>query len=117
MYLYDGMGQNVNSANQFMYNKLESLEDRGHISPATVQSGTSSFCNGAISHLNGYASACGSNVNVDQVSLIREGPESKNEDSYFSPTRNSQRSLQREAALTKFRLKRKDRCFEKKVNC
>lgn len=30
---------------------------------------------------------------------------------------NSQRLSQREAALTKFRLKRKDRCFEKKVTC
>nr|GMC68318.1 two-component response regulator-like APRR5 [Ipomoea batatas] len=37
----------------------------------------------------------------EEVSLAQDG--------------NSQRSSQREAALTKFRLKRKDRCFEKKV--
>ncbi|CAE6118590.1 unnamed protein product [Arabidopsis arenosa] len=41
--------------------------------------------------------------------------EKKNEDGYSSSVGKFQQSLQREAALTKFRMKRKDRCFEKKV--
>ncbi|PRQ60581.1 putative response regulator and transcription factor RR-A-type family [Rosa chinensis] len=90
-------------------------EDRGHISSNNDQSATSSFCNGNASHLNslGYGSACGSN-NVDQVAMFRAAPESKNEDSVFNHSGNN-RSIQREAALNKFRLKRKDRCYEKKV--
>lgn len=96
---------------------LDSLEDHGLISPATDQSATSSFCNGNASHLNsiGYGSACGSNSNVDQVSIIRTASDSKNEESFLAHNANSHRSIQREAALTKFRMKRKDRCYEKKV--
>lgn len=88
---------------------LDSLEDRGLISPATDQSATS--------HLNsiGYGSACGSNSNVDQVSIVRTASDSKNEESFLAHNANSHRSIQREAALTKFRMKRKDRCYEKKV--
>ena len=80
------------------------------------QSATSSFCNANASQLNsmGYGSACGSN-NVDQVAIFRAAPESKNEDSFFNHSGNN-RSIQREAALNKFRLKRKDRCYEKKVH-
>lgn len=91
-------------------------EDRGHMSSNNDQSATSSFCNGNASQLNsmGYGSACGSN-NVDQVAIFRAAPESKNEDSFFNHSGNN-RSIQREAALNKFRLKRKDRCYEKKVH-
>ncbi|KAL5538107.1 hypothetical protein UlMin_045295 [Ulmus minor] len=97
--------------------KLDSLEDRGHISPTPDQSASSSFCNGDASHLNniGYGSACGSNSNVDQVAMVCSASESKNEESCFTYNGYSHRSIQREAALTKFRMKRKDRCFEKKV--
>ncbi|XP_062119964.1 two-component response regulator-like APRR5 [Humulus lupulus] len=97
--------------------KLDFFEDRGHISPTTDQSASSSFCNGNASHLNsiGYGSACGSNSNVDQVAMIRTASENRNDESYFNNGGNSHRSMQREAALTKFRMKRKDRCFEKKV--
>lgn len=96
---------------------FDSLEDGGLISPATDQSATSSFCNGTASHLNsiGYGSACGSNSNVDQVSIIRTASDSKNEESFLTHNGNSHRSFRREAALTKFRMKRKDRCYEKKV--
>lgn len=109
----------VNSTNQAMHkldHKLDSLEDRGHISPATDQSASSSFCNGAVSRLNsmGYGSACGSNSNVDQVTAGRAAAESKNEEGLF-PSNGNLRSIQREAALNKFRLKRKDRCYDKKV--
>ncbi|KAI5347283.1 PREDICTED: two-component response regulator [Prunus dulcis] len=92
-------------------------EDRGHISSTTDQSASSSFCNGTAGHLNtmGYGSACGSNSNVDQGAIFRTAPESKNEDTLFTHSGNSHRSIQREAALNKFRLKRKDRCYDKKV--
>ncbi|XP_024954353.2 two-component response regulator-like APRR5 isoform X2 [Citrus sinensis] len=109
----------VNSTNQAMHkldHKLDSLEDLGHISPATDQSASSSFCNGAVSRLNsmGYGSACGSNSNLDQVTAGRAAAESKNEEGLF-PSNGNLRSIQREAALNKFRLKRKDRCYDKKV--
>ncbi|KAK8569749.1 hypothetical protein V6N13_046794 [Hibiscus sabdariffa] len=42
-------------------------------------------------------------------------PERKNNDDIPSPPGNSHRSTRREAALTKFRSKRKNRCYEKKV--
>ncbi|KAH7538323.1 hypothetical protein FEM48_Zijuj03G0187400 [Ziziphus jujuba var. spinosa] len=119
--VYDSHCQNTNIAtDQNMHrqeHKLDSLEDRGHISPTTDQSATSSFCNGNASHLNsmGYGSACGSNSNVDQVSIIRTASDAKNDECFLTQNGNSHRSTQREAALTKFRLKRKDRCYDKKV--
>ncbi|KAJ0046820.1 hypothetical protein Pint_05169 [Pistacia integerrima] len=119
--LYDRLGENaINSINQTVHmlsHRLETLEDRGHISPATDQSASGSFCNGAISRLNsmGYGSTCGSNSNVDQVAVGRAAAESKNEEGFCPSNGNSHRSIEREAALTKFRLKRKDRCYDKKV--
>ncbi|TYJ07619.1 hypothetical protein E1A91_A11G017800v1 [Gossypium mustelinum] len=98
--------------------KMNSTEDRGHIYPTTDQSATSSFCNGSLSQLNGIAygsSAASNNSNIEQVAVVRASADSKNDDVFPSPSGNSHRSIQREAALTKFRLKRKDRCFEKKV--
>ncbi|KAK6155506.1 hypothetical protein DH2020_009754 [Rehmannia glutinosa] len=71
--------------------KSENVEDQGRISPGNDQSGNSSFCNG------NAPSECG------------------NEESFHVHEGASERSMRREAALTKFRLKRKDRCFEKKV--
>ncbi|KAJ9174349.1 hypothetical protein P3X46_017380 [Hevea brasiliensis] len=116
--LHNQFGQTPNDSTnlslQKQDHKLDSLEDRGHISPATDQSATSSFCNGAASHLNmGYGSTSGSNSNVDQVAMIRAAAERKNEG--VLQNANSYRSIQREAALSKFRMKRKDRCYEKKV--
>lgn len=65
------------------------VDERRHVSSATEHS------------------AIGNNVN--------QRLEKKNEDGYSSSVGKIQQSLQREAALNKFRLKRKDRCFEKKV--
>lgn len=117
--LYDHFGQTPNGSTNISLQKqdykLESLEDRERISPATDQSATSSFCNGAASHLNmGYGSTSGSNSNVDQVAVVRAVAERKSEGVLQNV--NSHRSIQREAALSKFRLKRKDRCYEKKVH-
>ncbi|XP_027338485.1 two-component response regulator-like APRR5 isoform X2 [Abrus precatorius] len=117
--LYEPRGPNGNSTtNHVVYtheHKSEHGEERGHISPATDQSVSSSFCNGNASHLNsiGYGSNCGSNSNVDQVATVRAASEGKNGD--LTNNGNSHRSIQREAALNKFRLKRKERCYEKKV--
>lgn len=117
---YDPLGQNTNNgANQTLRkleNKLDALDDGGKISPANNdQSGSSSICNGGVSHHNsiGYGSTCGSNNNADHVVFVKAASESKSEEGFF--TLNSSRSIQREAALTKFRLKRKERCYEKKV--
>ncbi|KAK5777859.1 hypothetical protein PVK06_045826 [Gossypium arboreum] len=109
---YDRLASGTNQMDQ----KLDSVEDKGHISPTVNQSGTSSFCNGSISQLNGiaYGSSSASYSNVDQV-IVRASTERKNDDNIPAPAGNSHRSIQREAALTKFRLKRKDRCYEKKV--
>lgn len=98
--------------------RLESAENQGHISPTTDHSANSSLCGGGnATHIRtvGYASTCGSNSNVDRVGISRVTSESKNEEALFSQGVDFHRSSQREAALTKFRLKRKDRCYEKKV--
>ncbi|KAE8678247.1 Two-component response regulator-like APRR9 [Hibiscus syriacus] len=115
--LYDRLASNTNQSTNQPLHKLDSIEDRGHMSPNTDQSATSSFCNGSLSQLNGiaYGSTGASNGNVDQVAIGRASTESKNDESFPSPSGNSCRSIQREAALMKFRLKRKDRCYEKKV--
>ncbi|KAK7350939.1 hypothetical protein VNO77_10007 [Canavalia gladiata] len=116
---YEPHGPNANSTpNHIVYtqeHKSEHAEDRGHISPATDQSMSSSVCNGNANHLNsiGYGSNCGSNSNIDQVTTVRAASDGKNED--LTNIGNSHRSIQREAALNKFRLKRKERCYEKKV--
>ncbi|MBA0576867.1 hypothetical protein Golob_024189 [Gossypium lobatum] len=119
---YDRLASNTNQlTNQALQNldqKMNSTEERGHISPTTDQSATSSFCNGSLSQLNGISygsTAASNNSNIDQEAVVRASADGKNDDAFPSPTGNSHRSIQREAALTKFRLKRKDRCFEKKV--
>ena len=100
---------------------MDSFEDRDRISPNTDQSASSSFCNGNafpthFTNLGYGGSACGSNSNADQVAaMVVAGSDNRNEETYFASNGSSQRSMQREAALMKFRMKRKDRCFEKKV--
>lgn len=91
---------------------LESSEDHTHFSLPADQSASSNMCNGtAARHLNGFR--CGatgrSSTNVQQDAVVPGGSDSGNE------PLSCQRSIQREAALTKFRLKRKERCFDKKV--
>ncbi|CAN1170813.1 Two-component response regulator-like APRR5 [Linum perenne] len=98
--------------------KLESLEDQGRISPVADQkSASSSFCDGGLSHRNsmGYGSTCGSNSDVDQVVMNKAEADSKDEGVFTHVKSSSTRSAEREAALAKFRLKRKERCYDKKV--
>ncbi|KAL3838018.1 hypothetical protein ACJIZ3_022609 [Penstemon smallii] len=95
--LHNLMDQIIDNATDQTDNKqgieLENLEDRRHVSPENDQSGNSSFRNGKIN----ANTECG---NEEEFS-VHEGA--------------SHRSTQREAALLKFRMKRKDRCFDKKV--
>ncbi|XP_023754941.1 two-component response regulator-like APRR5 [Lactuca sativa] len=80
------------------HNTTETMEDRGHLSSPTDHSGSSSFCNnGTLSRLNSIGSGSNGHGNLG-----------------FDGN-SSHRSIQREAALHKFRMKRKDRCFDKKV--
>nr|GLL38849.1 two-component response regulator-like APRR5 [Ipomoea trifida] len=89
----------------------QSEPDRGHFSSATDQSANSSLCNGVVNcH---YTGGGGSNGRIP-VTMIKSTAEYRNDEASVVQDANSQRS-QREAALNKFRLKRKDRCYEKKV--
>ncbi|XP_009605296.1 two-component response regulator-like APRR5 [Nicotiana tomentosiformis] len=90
--------------------KSEPTTDCRYFPSATDQSTNSSCCNGA---LNQVHLSYGSNGNIS-LPIVKTPAECWKEESSHTPDGNSNRS-QREAALTKFRQKRKDRCFEKKV--
>lgn len=104
-----------NSIHQAVHeeNDLEHVEEISHGFPASGQNATSSLCYGAVDHTNAYGS---SSTKRDETATA---PESWNESGLSihdgSRGMDSLRTTQREAALTKFRLKRKDRCYEKKV--
>lgn len=104
----DATDQNENEGH-----KMGKIEDRGHRSSATDQSANSSFCNGSGNHL--HSMGCGSNEKIDAIPF-RSTAECGNEEAFRGQDGDSVRLAQREAALTKFRLKRKERCFEKKVD-
>ncbi|CAI9762525.1 unnamed protein product [Fraxinus pennsylvanica] len=110
---FQNMDRRIDDATNQAHNKLgPTLEDWGHKSSATDQSENSSFCNGP-SHLHSIDS--GSNGKINAVSDVKASSERGNEEGFIVHEGTSHRSGQREAALTKFRLKRKDRCFDKKV--
>ncbi|KAK1303685.1 Two-component response regulator-like PRR95 [Acorus calamus] len=101
---------------------FESLEDQRRASSITVQSRSSSVLNGGRSNLN--SNGCGnfsnaSSGNVNAATVNRVTSENTNVECLFTHDGTKMvdysRSAQREAALMKFRMKRKDRCFEKKV--
>lgn len=96
-------------------NDSELVEELRHGSSAVGPTTTSSLCNGAVDHINGLAYGSSSGRRDETATA----PESLSESGHFihdgSRGLDSSRSSQREAALTKFRLKRKDRCYEKKV--
>ncbi|CAN1228267.1 Two-component response regulator-like APRR5 [Linum grandiflorum] len=76
----------------------------------------SSLCDAAVGHhpntnSTGYGSACGSNSDAEQGTMIKAEAAESNVREVFTHVKTSQR----EAALAKFRLKRKDRCYDKKV--
>ncbi|XP_021822656.1 two-component response regulator-like PRR95 isoform X3 [Prunus avium] len=105
-------------------NKLERMEESRPGSPATGQSACSSLGNAVGNNIGSgaYGSNCTSNdgdATLAVASEITTASESLNGSGRYIHeglgVADSLRSSQREAALTKFRLKRKDRCFEKKV--
>ncbi|XP_073064226.1 two-component response regulator-like APRR5 isoform X2 [Primulina eburnea] len=93
--------------------KLENLDHRGHSYPENDQIGNNSFCNGNISQH--YNKCSGKNSDINLTSVVKGTSECGIEEAVHVYEGASYRSVEREAALTKFRMKRKDRCFEKKV--
>ncbi|KAJ8632460.1 hypothetical protein MRB53_025796 [Persea americana] len=101
---------------------LESREDPEHIPSAPAESGSSNLCNGSSGNQksSGSGSVCNeSNRNISAAATPVATSESGNDECIFTTDQvrsiDCQHVSRREAALTKFRLKRKDRCYEKKV--
>ncbi|KZV31006.1 hypothetical protein F511_18110 [Dorcoceras hygrometricum] len=83
--------------------KLEIMGDRVDLCPENYQSANSS-CIGNMNHHP-----------INEGSALKAMSENCKEEGFNVYEGSSHRSLQREEALKKFRLKRKERCFEKKV--
>ncbi|RZC69585.1 hypothetical protein C5167_032680 [Papaver somniferum] len=107
-----GSGQMMNKRQKL---NVEYVENQVHVTTDTDQSRSSSLCNGGASNFNssGYARNCnGSNGNVIPAAAAKATAESGHNGIKGMDTLHT---TQRELALNKFRLKRKDRCFDKKV--
>ncbi|XP_022733460.1 two-component response regulator-like PRR95 isoform X2 [Durio zibethinus] len=107
-------------------NKQEPVGELRCSSPIADQSACSSLCNGGADHEKSSAHGGVSSRSDASASATFAAESDKhttmetfNDSNFFIHDgfkgMVSHRSTQREAALTKFRLKRKDRCFEKKV--
>ncbi|KAJ6940628.1 hypothetical protein NC651_006688 [Populus alba x Populus x berolinensis] len=110
--------------NDLQQNNREPVDEMRHDSPAAGQSTSSSLCNRVADNNNSSAyESFGSrnDVNASSVGTAEKSmaQENLNNGCNFNHDgfggSDSYRSSQREAALTKFRLKRKDRCYEKRV--
>ncbi|KAL5859438.1 hypothetical protein ACOSQ3_000746 [Xanthoceras sorbifolium] len=119
-----GDGTTNNSMDQAVCEQkdVEPLEEMRQGSPAAGQSACSSLCDGLGNNDNSVTNGGRINDNATFTEAVSKGtaPESMSEATFFIHDRfrgtdSYHRARQREAALTKFRLKRKDRCFEKKV--
>ncbi|GMI73674.1 hypothetical protein HRI_001036700 [Hibiscus trionum] len=105
--------------------KQELVGELRYCSPITDQSAYSSLCNGTGNNENstalvGVSSRSDASASASFSAAVDKGTNkaSFNDSNFFSHDGlkgMDTRSGQREAALTKFRLKRKDQCFEKKV--
>uniref|UniRef100_A0A2P2M1Y2 Uncharacterized protein MANES_01G239500 n=1 Tax=Rhizophora mucronata TaxID=61149 RepID=A0A2P2M1Y2_RHIMU len=120
----DETNNNSGDQNEHHQNNVKPAEELRHGSPAADQSASSSLCNGGANQNSSSVpgSLCSRNDVNTTFSTTAEKPaalESLNNDDLFIHNgfkgMDSYRASQREAALTKFRLKRKDRCYEKKV--
>ncbi|XVE73624.1 hypothetical protein DITRI_Ditri11bG0133600 [Diplodiscus trichospermus] len=107
-------------------NKQEPVRELRCSSPSADQSACSSLSNGVASHVKssahrGVSSRSDASASATFAAGIDKGTttESYIDSNFFIldglKGMDTHRSSQREAALRKFRLKRKDRCFEKKV--
>jgi pseudo-response regulator 5 len=86
-------------------------DEQRNVSPMTGESGTTTLLNSARNTL----SSSGCDTTSNQINAPTE-PSNTFQGVPENPSTEGSRHLsQREAALNKFRLKRKDRCFEKKV--
>ncbi|KAF5743876.1 pseudo-response regulator 9 [Tripterygium wilfordii] len=113
------------SSDQDMHeqNKMDTMEGPGFGSSAAGQSATSSLCNGFMDHDNdgAYGSSFNKSERKSNLPVIDDrgrAPESLDSSRIIHDRflgMDSNRLSQREAALMKFRLKRKERCYEKKV--
>ncbi|KAL9397107.1 hypothetical protein Peur_011360 [Populus x canadensis] len=110
--------------NDLQQNNREPVDEMRHDSPAAGQSTSSSLCNRVADNNNSSAyESFGSrnDVNASSVGTAEKSvaQENLNNGGNFNHDgfggSDSYRSSRREAALTKFRLKRKDRCYEKRV--
>jgi len=110
--------------NDLQQNNREPVDEMTHDSPAAGQSTSSSLCNRVANNNNSSAYesfGSGNDVNASSVGTAEKSmaQENLNNGGNFNHDgfggSDSYRSSQREAALTKFRLKRKDRCYEKRV--
>ncbi|RDX82917.1 Two-component response regulator-like PRR95, partial [Mucuna pruriens] len=95
-------------------NDRSNLDCETHDSPAAGQSAGTSFYHDTTNHNS--SGVYRSDGNATSAKVAKDSFIDSGHCSYdgFIGT-DSQRTSQREAALTKFRLKRKDRCYEKKV--
>ncbi|XP_074592127.1 two-component response regulator-like PRR95 [Curcuma longa] len=90
------------------------LDEQRHAPSAVEESGGSSTCNSSINHLNG--SECASRIaRAGDIPMMNVSWHINDECKDGTKLADCQRLTEREIALTKFRLKRKERCFEKKV--
>ncbi|KAK6260485.1 hypothetical protein SCA6_014959 [Theobroma cacao] len=107
-------------------NKQDPVGEPRCSSTIADQSACSSLSNGVVNHENssaqgGVSTRSDASASATFVAAVDNGTitESFNDSNFFNHDglkgMDTHRSSQREAALTKFRLKRKDRCFEKKV--
>ncbi|KAJ7951382.1 Two-component response regulator [Quillaja saponaria] len=118
----DGASYNLIDQTVHEQNNLDPIEEVRRGSPAAGHSASNSLCNGAVNHFHGSAYGSifsGSDGNTASALVLENGPQSLNDNGHDIhdglKTNDPHRFSQREAALTKFRLKRKDRCYEKKV--
>ncbi|KAK7258437.1 hypothetical protein RIF29_24014 [Crotalaria pallida] len=94
-----------------------------HDSPTASQNASTGFNHDATNHnksgANGSVGSGSDGNDIPAAAVAKNNPESFIDSCHRSydgsKGTDSHRNSQREAALTKFRLKRKDRCFEKKV--
>ncbi|KAL8095637.1 hypothetical protein AgCh_036883 [Apium graveolens] len=90
----------------------ELSKDQVHFHSVSSQHGSGDSCNGISNHVNSTNN--GSNGTSHAFELVKVAAEEENKANLNHDEKLS-RSKQREAALTKFRMKRKERCFDKKV--
>ncbi|GAB4861528.1 hypothetical protein Ancab_036718 [Ancistrocladus abbreviatus] len=120
----DGASNQPTHANVHEHAKVETGEQNSfvNVAPAASQSATSTLCNDLTSHLKGSAygstdgnaaSATSNKIASMGSSVIDDGTNIETHDQFGGKV--SCPNTQREAALMKFRLKRKERCYEKKV--